>query len=115
MNELRKIVESIGGTRDYECVKCCDDFSRISSLKRHVESLHEKRVEFECENCKKVFGRKNGLKDQTLSGNGDIFCVKNERVYLLVGEDGVNTERINIELERNAHVTFVSMDTLEMA
>ena len=87
MNELRKIVERILGIRYYECVKCCNDFSRISSLKRHVESLHGKRVEFECENCKKEFGRKYELNDQTLSGNGDIFCVKNERVYLSVGRE----------------------------
>ena len=80
-------MKRIGGSRDDKCVRCGNDFSKISSLKRHIGSLHEKIVEFECENCKKVFGRKNGLKDQTLSGNGDIFCVKNERVYLLVGKE----------------------------
>ena len=86
MNKVRKIVDRISGIRYYECVKCYNDFSRISSLKRHVESLHGKRMDFECENCKKEFDRKYELKDQALSGNGDIFCVKNVIVYLSVGK-----------------------------
>ena len=75
-----------GGSRDEKCVRCGNNFSKISSLKRHIGSLHEKIVEFDCENWKKVLSRKNGLKDQKLSGNGDIFCVKKERVYLLGGK-----------------------------
>ena len=73
--------------RDFYCAKCGNGFSKGSSWKKHMMNQHGKRADFECENCKKEFGRKYELKDQTLSGNGDIFCVRNVRVYLSVGEE----------------------------
>ena len=45
----------------YPCDKCGKQFSQKSSLKRHIQSLHE-RVKYSCDNCNKEFTLKDALK-----------------------------------------------------
>ena len=44
--------------RGFYCAKCGNEFSKGSSWRKHMMNQHGKRADFECENCKKEFGRK---------------------------------------------------------
>ena len=39
------------------CIKCKNDLSRMSKVKKHMMNTHGKRADFECDNCKKGFGK----------------------------------------------------------
>ena len=51
------------------CVKCNNGFSKMSKVNKHMMKTHGKRADFECDNCKKEFGRKYELKEHRSSGD----------------------------------------------
>ena len=46
----------------YECVKCAEVFDETLDLVKHVEMVHEKSKQFNCNLCKRQFTGKNALR-----------------------------------------------------
>ena len=64
LNELNITYLGLENSKDvknWKCQKCELTCSRIGTLKRHVESVHEKQKNFKCEICGKTFARRDYL------------------------------------------------------
>lgn len=46
----------------YKCTHCCQDFNDRGNLKRHIQTVHEKRRAFSCEKCGKGFTTNQNLR-----------------------------------------------------
>ena len=44
--------------KDFRCQQCLKQFGMKSSLKGHMETVHNKIKKFRCEKCPKQFGQK---------------------------------------------------------
>ena len=60
---LEKIRPNKSGNKSYECPICQKTIAGYSNsnLKRHIETVHEKKKEHKCEMCPSKFARKNAL------------------------------------------------------
>ena len=68
--------------KTYQCKKCEKSFSKNCSLKRHNESIHEKR-RFKCEKCEKTLNDKGNLRQHISSiHEGKVYqCEKCEKHF----------------------------------
>jgi uncharacterized Zn-finger protein len=63
---LKEPFKSFWG-KPYRCYICEARFAQKSSLKRHIESVHEGKKPFQCSICPENFARKEHLKIHTAS------------------------------------------------
>jgi uncharacterized Zn-finger protein len=63
---LKRHVETIHEGKKYECHICNEDFTSKPSLKLHVSSIHEEKT-FECTVCSASFTQRGNLKRHIVS------------------------------------------------
>ena len=54
-----------------QCLRCPNQFSESSHLKRHVDSVHEKLKKHECDICEKKYYQKSHLKEHVQTAHGE--------------------------------------------
>ena len=61
---LKKHIEAVHeGLKPFECPTCKKSFYEISHLKAHISEVHDKIKNFQCPKCDKKFGRKNHVNE----------------------------------------------------
>ena len=65
-DELETLVKSKNSSPCI-CKLCSQTFSTISSLNRHISSVHEKLKKFQCHFCHNFFSQSNNLRDHIIA------------------------------------------------
>ena len=66
---------------DIKCEVCGKEFSHVGTKNRHVQTVHEKKVEFECDRCSKRFTRKDVLAKHLEGCQGEYKCEVCDQVF----------------------------------
>jgi uncharacterized Zn-finger protein len=63
---LRRHIECVHEKlKEHQCNICQKSFGLKGSLSKHIEVVHERKKPFKCNLCRKMFGQKKGLRRHT--------------------------------------------------
>ena len=99
--------------KTFECLICPSKFASMKNLKRHVETVHEKKKPFQCSICPSKFAEKIALKRHILSvhkGKRSYHCSFCPAKFNL--NENLNRHYDKIHENKNPHECSICFTTL---
>merc|ERR1712150_441969 len=96
--------------RKHECKQCGKTFSRVSNLKRHVQTVHQDIRIYMCKECNKSFGQMSTLNNHIQAFHGKTTSSADEVLQPNAEPDMKTKEGTADEQERMTNIDIDQTD-----